>query len=81
MYIYNFKMKEIRKTKGITQESLAKSIGSSQAKISNYERGEIPPTLDKLVEIAAALDVSLDELVEMKQIHSNYSKKLHNNKK
>jgi len=71
-------MKEIRKLKGISQQELAKSINTTQDIISNYERGKVAPNLDKLVEIASVLDVSLNDLVEFKEIHHSYSKEIKN---
>lgn len=79
MLHYSFKMKELRKSKGLSQQELAKHINTTQDIVSNYERGKVPPNLDKLVEIASVLDVTLDELVEFKKIHHVYSKEIKNN--
>ncbi len=76
MFSYVFKMKEIREKQGISQRKLAMAVKSTQAKISNYENGQVSPSLDRLVEIAAVLGVTLDELVEFKEIHHNYSKEI-----
>lgn len=78
MYNYSIKIKEIRKKKGISQNSLAKSMNTKQQVVSRYERQESTPSLDRLVEIAQILGVTLDELVEFKQIHHEYSKELKN---
>lgn len=78
MYNYSIKIKEIRKKKGVSQNSLAKSLNTKQQVVSRYERQESSPSLDRLVEIAQVLGVTLDELVEFKQIHHEYSKELKN---
>ncbi len=76
MLNYDLKIKEIRKEKGISQEVLAKMINTKQQMISRYEMNLISPTLDRLVEIARFLEVSLDQLVVIKSIHDNHSKDL-----
>jgi len=78
VYNYSIKIKEIRKKKGVSQNSLAKSLNTKQQVVSRYERQESSPSLDRLVEIAQVLGVTLDELVEFKQIHHEYSKELKN---
>ena len=57
------KIKEIRKSKNITQEQLSKAIGVSRSVISKYENGTIPITLETISEIAKALDVPAFELL------------------
>ncbi len=76
VYNYSIKIKEIRKEKGISQNKLAKSLNTKQQVISRYEREESSPSLERLVEIAQILGVSLDELVEFKKIHADYSLEL-----
>ena len=76
VYNYSIKIKEIRKKKGISQNKLANSLNTKQQVISRYEREESSPSLERLVEIAQILGVTLDELVEFKQIHHEYSKDL-----
>lgn len=73
MLYINFKMKEIRKLKGISQQNLAKSLNTTQQQVSKYEKMIEAPTMNRLVEIASVLGVTLDELVEFKKIHHDYS--------
>ncbi|MFH0766616.1 MAG: helix-turn-helix transcriptional regulator, partial [Bacillota bacterium] len=68
MLNYDLKLKEIRKKKGITQSGLAKLLKTKQQNISEYENQTVSPNLERLVEIAQILGVTLDELVELKQI-------------
>lgn len=51
------RIKEIRKSKNMTQEQLSRAIGVSRSVISKYENGTIPITLETLSEIAKVLEV------------------------
>ncbi len=54
---------QIRKTMGLTQTELGDRIGVSQRIIYHYEhKAEYPPT-PKLIELAQALNMSVDELL------------------
>ncbi len=57
------KLKHLRKNRGWSQGQLAKKIGADPNRISRYERGVIWPTLELIVRIAAAFEVSLDYLL------------------
>jgi transcriptional regulator with XRE-family HTH domain len=48
-----------RKAAGMSQEALARSIGTSQSRISKWERGEETPRLDALYKIAAATNTEV----------------------
>ena len=48
---------------GLTQESLAFEIHTSAAYVSCIERGTKKPSLQKLVEIAELLDISVEDLI------------------
>lgn len=76
MLNHELKMKEIRKSKGISQQSLAKELNTTQQMVSKYEMHVDSPSVSRLVEIAKILDVTLDELVEFKKLHHEYSKEL-----
>ena len=52
-----------RRKKGFTQEQLAFEIQTSAAYLSNIERATKKPSLQKLIQIAEKLDISLDALV------------------
>jgi transcriptional regulator with XRE-family HTH domain len=52
-----------RRQRGLSQAELAARCDLSQAQISYFELGRRRPTLDQLVRIAKALDVSLAKLV------------------
>ncbi|GAA4277915.1 helix-turn-helix domain-containing protein [Aquimarina mytili] len=56
------RLKNIRTEKGIKREELASLIGTSSAIIGRYERNERTPSIDIAMNIAQALNVSLDFL-------------------
>jgi transcriptional regulator with XRE-family HTH domain len=57
-------MKALREVQGMTLTELAESCGLSKGYLSTIESGAgANPTLDVLVKIAAALDVTVGELV------------------
>lgn len=51
----------MRESSGLTQSDLAAIVGTSQGRISEYERGLMIPGLDVAAIIAAALGESLAE--------------------
>lgn len=66
------KVNYFRKQKNISQKDLANMIHASQSNISNLEHGKNKFNIEKLSEIAAALDVTLDDLLEDSlSIHQN----------
>lgn len=52
-----------RKEKKITQEALALHCGIDRSYIGRIERGEVNLTVEKLYEIATALEVDMKELL------------------
>ncbi|MGN0485926.1 MAG: helix-turn-helix domain-containing protein [Acutalibacteraceae bacterium] len=58
------RLKEIRKSRGITQLKLAMDLNISQNSISRYETGEREADYDTLIRIADYFNVSLDYLLE-----------------
>lgn len=57
------KITQLRKAKKWSQEDLAKQINSSRVMIGNYERNTNSPSVDILLKIAKAFDVSVDYLI------------------
>lgn len=53
----------LRKQLKLSQDDLAKKIGTSAPIIGRYEREEIKPSIDVASKIADSLDVSLDYLL------------------
>lgn len=56
-------LKRIRADRGITQKSLGASIGVTPVTVGNWERGERQPSFKLLLQLAAILGVSADELL------------------
>lgn len=53
------RIKELRKSRGLSQEQLAEIIGIEQKHVSRLEVGKSYPTIDRLEKIAIALDVPM----------------------
>lgn len=56
------KIRQLRKLRGFTQEQLGEKSGLSYKFIGEVERGTVNPSLDSLISIATALDVSINDL-------------------
>jgi transcriptional regulator with XRE-family HTH domain len=69
-------LKEIRIKKGITQIDLAKKLNIKQSTISKFENGTKIPSLERTVEIANILGISIDELIQFNKFHNEYSKEM-----
>ncbi|MFT0800331.1 helix-turn-helix transcriptional regulator [Bacillus swezeyi] len=57
------RLKSVRKTKGLTQEELAKRVKTTKGTISNYENGHSTPSNEMLKDLADALDTTTDYLL------------------
>ena len=61
---------DVRTRLKVKQDELAKLSGVSQSQISKYEKGEVTnPSFDKLVRIAEALGVTVDDLRTQTEEH------------
>ena len=58
-----YRIREFRSQRGLTQEELAFRIHSSTAYVSNIERGVKKPSLQKLLDIADTLQVTLNDFI------------------
>lgn len=56
-------LREIRKQKNISQEDLANQLSVSRQAISKWEQNSGYPEMEKLIQLAGILDLSLDRLV------------------
>lgn len=56
-------IRQLRETRGLTQSQMARRAGVPRPTWANLESGAANPTLAVLVKVAAALHVSLEELV------------------
>lgn len=57
------KISQLRKLKNWSQEELAQQIDASRIMIGKYERSDNAPSVDVLVRLAKAFDVSVDFLL------------------
>lgn len=57
------RLKEIRRSKGISQVKLAMDLHTSQNTISRYETGEREPGITELIKIAEYFNISIDYLL------------------
>ena len=58
------RLKEIRKSKGISQLKMAMDLNTNQNTISRYETGEREPGINELIKIADYFNVSVDYILE-----------------
>ncbi len=65
------RIKELRKSKNITQEELVEVIGSDTNNLSRIENGKKFMSAEKLSKIADALDVDVNELFDFGHILSD----------
>lgn len=68
-------IKQLRKQKGLTQVDLAQKLGCTQGIITAYENNLKRPSVARIAQLAEALGVSTDELLGLKDIHTNAAPK------
>jgi transcriptional regulator with XRE-family HTH domain len=56
------RLTEVRKNKNLSQEDLARHLGTKSPVIGRYERDEMKPSIDTANKLAEYLQVSLDYL-------------------
>jgi transcriptional regulator with XRE-family HTH domain len=57
------RLRQLRKEAGWSQAELGDKIGTDSQRVSRYETGKITPSLDAIVRIAEALNISIDHLL------------------
>lgn len=60
--LFNEKLIQRRKEKGMTQEELAERLSVSRQTVSKWENGDCMPDADKFIRLSDILEISLDEL-------------------
>ena len=58
------KLKELRKSYGLTQAELAEKTGLSRVNYTRYENGKVRPDYETIIKLADFYDISLDELFD-----------------
>ena len=56
------RLKEIRKTRRLSQSELAKALGISRQAVNGFESGKYTPSLEMALKIAQILEVSIEEI-------------------
>ena len=56
------RIKELRRSRNMTQEILSEKVGISSKYLSSIERGKENPTLDTIIKLSIALDVDLSDM-------------------
>ncbi|MBU1033207.1 MAG: helix-turn-helix transcriptional regulator [Patescibacteria group bacterium] len=64
--IYNC-LKELRRSKGMTQEALAKKVGTSRQTICSMEKGDYIPSLKLALLISKQFESSVEDLFHLKK--------------
>jgi transcriptional regulator with XRE-family HTH domain len=59
------RLKQMRITRGLTQEQLGEMVGVKALQIWRWESGEYKPQFDQLVELAVNLNSSVDYLLDL----------------
>ena len=59
------RLAQLRQAAGFSQRALAKAIGEPQQTLANWELSDRPPRSDVLPRLAAALNVSIEELLDI----------------
>ena len=70
------KIKQLRKSKGMSQEELASTLKINRNFLSRIETGKSEPTASMLKNIAKIFNVDLNSLLEVKNISSDNSNKI-----
>ncbi|MDE6676740.1 MAG: helix-turn-helix domain-containing protein [Clostridia bacterium] len=63
MILFNDRLKELRKEKGLSQTELAKELEVSQRSVSSWETGFREPDFETLEKIAKYFNVTSDYLL------------------
>ena len=58
------RLKEVRRSRGISQLKLAIDLNTNQKTISRYETGEREPGITELINLADYFNISIDYLLE-----------------
>lgn len=61
--MFGERLKELRESKGMTQEFLAELLNVSRQSIGVYENNNVDPGINTLVKIADIFNISLDYLL------------------
>ena len=63
MKIFSDRLRELRKSAGLTQQQISEMLNIRQQSYARYENGTGEPNLDTVVKIAGIFEVSVDYLL------------------
>lgn len=63
IYGFDERLKKLRAKHHFTQQYVADKIGVTKGTINKYENGNMPPSLESLVNLSLLYNISLDYLV------------------
>jgi transcriptional regulator with XRE-family HTH domain len=57
------RLRQVRETKGLSQDDVARRLGFSDTQMNKYERGKNSPSVENIIQLAELLEVSADYLL------------------
>ena len=78
--MFSEKLIELRKKNKDTQESLAKQLHVSRSLIAKWEQGRAYPNMEYVEKIAEFYNVSINEVVDKKELRNEFDKTVTKNK-
>lgn len=67
MKVFSERLRELRKSAGLTQQQISGSLHIRQQSYARYESGAGEPNLETLAKIAVMLDVTTDYLLGLSE--------------
>lgn len=62
------RLRELRQTKGLTQEALGRRVGVTRQTIIAVEKGKFVPSVRLAIELASALGTPLEEVFWLEEV-------------
>lgn len=73
---FMLKLKQIRLSKGLTQQDIAKILGVSHQTAAKYEVEQVKLNHQQIIKLCLELDVTPDELLGFKEAYDKYTEYL-----
>jgi len=67
MDIFEVRLRELRKEKGITQKELANAINTTDDSVYSWEKGRSQPSIDSIRKICKYFDITSDYLLGLEE--------------
>ena len=64
MSTFGENLKFERKVAGYNQAEFAKKLGTTQQRVSEWERGKVEPTLSNIIAILKVLNITFEDLIQ-----------------